>query len=255
MRKRLARPRRTSDHSLLTPRADFVTSRTARQEKYGPGIRRRPAGGLGDVMAGSTAPTAVDHAGAGPRCEGCGRRPSSFWASASLLAAVAGRGRSSAHGEAASPAQARPGRGGAGSWNTRRRPGAGREAGRSTSWTCKGPASRTGRRGGLDLLGTARMRQAAQRPGTQAADLWAEARKRLEAAEKETRPGGRKRPSCNSAWASSASTRTTTWTTSSAASRPPSTSADDPVQGYTVLTQAYLQISPNRICKRRWPPT
>ena len=91
------------------------------------------------------------------------------------------------------------------------------------------------------LLGTARMKQAAHAEPAKAAELWAEARRRLERRKRKRCP--RARPAgCNTGSASPALIPATTRPASSPASKTSVEQADDPVEGYNLLTQAYLSL-------------
>ena len=215
----------------------------ARQEKYGPGVRRRLTGGLGDVMAGSTAPTAVDHPGAGPSLRGLWQAPA-FVLGVGALVAVALLRPLLASGDAAAPlkrdlAEARR--------LLDHRDGDPEQAAKLAEHVLEAKGQHPELAGQADLLlGTARMRQAVHAEGNQAAELWAEARKRLEAAEQETVPEGEKAKLHFRLGVAGFYTHDNLdhvidhiLTTID-----PIDQCDDPVLGYTVLTQAYLQQSP-----------
>ncbi len=200
-------------------------------------------------MAGSTAPTAVDHPGAGPALRGLWQAPAFVLGVGVLTAAVLLRPLFGA-GEAASPlkrdlAEAR---------RLLEHDGDAEQAAKLAQHVLDAKDQHPELAGQADLLlGTARMRQAAVAEGDQAAPLWAEARKRLEAAEKETIPESEKARLQFRLGVVGFYTRDDT------AALPQRLAeldhvitqitttidqADDPVLGYTVLTQAYLQYTP-----------
>ncbi len=191
-------------------------------------------------MAGSTAPTAVDHAGAGPSLRGLWQAPA-FVLGVGALAAMALLRPLLGSGEAASPlrrdlAEARR--------LLDHGDGDPEQAAKLAQHVLEAKDQHPELAGQADLLlGTARMRQAASAEGNQAAELWAEARKHLEAAEQETVPEGEKAKLQFRLGVAGFYTHdnldhviahiTTTID-----------QCDDPVLGYTVLTQAYMQSSP-----------
>ena len=198
-------------------------------------------------MAGSTAPTAVDHPGAGPSLRGLWQAPA-FVLGLGALAAVALLRPLLASGEAASPlkrdlSEAR---------RILERPdGDPEQAAKLAQHVLDAKDQHPELAGQADLLlGTARMRQAAKAEGNQATDLWTEARKRLEAAEKEGVPEGEKarlhfRLGVAGFYTHDDLDHVIALIT------PTIDQSDDAVLGYTVLTQAYLQHSPPNLTSAR----
>ncbi len=179
-----------ADHSLLTPGARFVTSRRPDGRDHGPWDG--PADGQGNVMAGSTAPTAIANPAADPQA-----------GSAQALVFVLGRrrlGRGVAGRARCWPARTRPPRSGGTSGNspscckapTQTPP-------KHNSWPKRVRAHKQddfpALAGEADFnLGGALMRQAAQTDGARAADLWAEAHDAWKQRTRRPLPGGRPPP-------------------------------------------------------------
>ena len=235
--------------SLLTPhsslpldtRIDICDKPHARLDNCGPGLCGRP-GRLGDVMAGSTAPTAVDQASAGPTWRGLWQAPAFVLGVAALTAVVLMRPLL-ASGDAAAPlkrdlAEAR---------RLLEHPGGDPEqAAKLAQRVLDAKDRRPELAGQADLLlGTARMKQALNAEGDRAAELWAEARQCLEDAQKETVPEGDKgrlqlRLGVVGFYTHDDLNHVIALIT------PAVEESDDAVLGYTVLTQAYLQLpTPN----------
>ena len=198
-------------------------------------------------MAGSTAPTAVDHPGAGPSLRGLWQAPV-FVLGLGALATVALLRPLLASGEAASPlkrelVEAR---------RILEHPdGDPEQAAKLAQHVLDAKDQHPELAGQADLLlGTARMRQAVKAEGNRATELWAEARKRLETAEKEGVPDSEKarlhfRLGVAGFYTHDDLDRVIALIT------PTIDQCDDAVLGYAVLTQAYLQHSPPNLTSAR----
>ncbi len=191
-------------------------------------------------MAGSTAPTAVDHPGAGPSLRGLWQAPA-FVLGVGALAAVALLRPLFGLGEAASPlkrdlAEARR--------LLEHGDGDPEQAAKLAQRVLDAKDQHPELAGQADLLlGTARMRQVAAADANQAVELWADARKHLEAADKETVPESEKaklqfRLGVVGFYTHDSLDHVIAHITTTI------DQSDDPVLGYTVLTQAYMQSSP-----------
>ncbi len=197
-------------------------------------------------MAGSTAPTAVDQAGAGPTLRGLWQAPA-FVLGVAALAAVVLMRPLLASGDAASP----PKRDLAEARRLLEHGGDPEQAAKLAQHVLDAKDHHPELAGQADLLlGTARMRQALNADGDKAAELWAEARKCLEDAEKETVPEGDKgrlqfRMGVVGFYTHDDLNHVIALIT------PTVEQSDDAVLGYTVLTQAYLQLTPPNLASAR----